>query len=300
MERAHTGDVMVRILEPGDEPLMESFLLPRVESSMFLLGNSRAAGLLDDDQVYQGTYAALFEGDEIIGVVAHYWNGSLVFQAPRSLNRLWQAAIQASGRPIGGLIGPQAQVAEAESALGSRIANSAIQLDESEGLFCLDLDELIVPANLSTGRVVGRRIEPRDLELVTAWRVAYNIEAIGATESPELWEESRTSMERSLREGRTWILEEEGEPVASTSFNTAIQEAVQVGGVWTPPPLRRRGYGRCVVAASLLDARSEGVEKAILFTGEKNIAAQRAYTALGFRHIGDYRLMIFRPPLEIL
>jgi RimJ/RimL family protein N-acetyltransferase len=291
---------MVRILEPGDKTLLESFLLPRVESSMFLLGNSRAAGLRDDGQVYQGTYAALFEDGEIASVVAHYWNGSLVFQAPRSLNQLWQVAVQASRRPIGGLIGPQAQVAEAESALESQIANSAIQLDESEGLFCLDLEEIIVPANLSTRRVVGRRIEPRDLELVTAWRVAYNVEAIGAQDSPELWEESRASIERSLQEGRTWILEKEGEPVASTSFNTAIQEAVQVGGVWTPPELRRRGYGRCVVAASLLDARSEGVEKAILFTGERNIAAQKAYTALGFRHIGDYRLVLFQPPLEII
>jgi RimJ/RimL family protein N-acetyltransferase len=289
---------VISILEPGDEPLLESFLLPRVESSMFLLGNSRAAGLLDDGQVYQGTYAALLEGGEIAGVVAHYWNGNLVFQASRSLNRLWQAAVQASRRSIGGLIGPQNQVAKAKSALSSRIADSAIQMDESEGLFCLGLDELIVPADLSSGRVVGRRVEPRDLDLVTAWRVAYNVEAIGAQDSPELWEESRASMERSLQEGRTWVLEKEGKPVASTSFNTAIKEAVQVGGVWTPPELRRQGYGRCVVAASLLDARSEGVEKAILFTGEKNIAAQKAYAALGFRHIGDYRLMIFQPSIE--
>jgi RimJ/RimL family protein N-acetyltransferase len=266
---------------------------------MFLLGNSRAAGLRDDGQVYQGTYAGLFENGEIAGVVAHYWNGNLVFQAPRSLNRLWRAAVQASRRSIGGLIGPKNQVIEAESALGSRIPNSAIQLDESEGLYSLELDEIIAPADLSSGQVVGRRIEPRDLDLVTAWRVAYNIEAIGAQESPALWKDSRNSMERSLREGRTWILEKDGEPVASTSFNTAINEAVQVGGVWTPPELRRRGYGRCVVAASLLDARSEGVDKAVLFTGEKNIGAQKAYTALGFRYIGDYRLMIFRPPLEV-
>ncbi len=61
--------------------------------------------------------------------------------------------------------------------------------------------------------------------------------------------------------------------------------------------LRRRGYGRCVVAASLLDARAQGVEKAILFTGESNLAAQRAYTALGFRHIGDYRLLLLQSPM---
>lgn len=38
--------------------------------------------------------------------------------------------------------------------------------------------------------------------------------------------------------------------------------------------------------------------KAILFTGESNIAAQKAYAALGFQHIGDYRLVFLKSPLE--
>jgi predicted GNAT family acetyltransferase len=46
----------------------------------------------------------------------------------------------------------------------------------------------------------------------------------------------------------------------------------------------------------LLDARAEGVTTSILFTGINNTPAQRAYVALGFRHIGDYRLMLLPPP----
>jgi len=61
---------------------------------------------------------------------------------------------------------------------------------------------------------------------------------------------------------------------------------------------RRRGYARAVVAASLLDARAEGAQTAILFTGESNTAAQKAYVALGFRHIGAYRLLLLRTPRE--
>jgi predicted GNAT family acetyltransferase len=64
--------------------------------------------------------------------------------------------------------------------------------------------------------------------------------------------------------------------------------------VYTPPELRSRGYGRAVVAASLLDARAEGAERTILFTPVENIPAQRAYEALGYRHIGDYRLLLLR------
>jgi len=43
---------------------------------------------------------------------------------------------------------------------------------------------------------------------------------------------------------------------------------------------------------------SEGVKKGILFTGEDNIAAQRAYEALGFRRIGDYSIVLLRSPLK--
>lgn len=101
-------------------------------------------------------------------------------------------------------------------------------------------------------------------------------------------------MESSLERGDTWLLEDDGRPVAVTSFNAALAEVVQVGGVWTPPDRRGRGYGRAVVAASLLDARAEGVGRTVLFTGEANEPAIRAYLALGFQRVGDYRVVLLR------
>ena len=289
-----TSKPTLRILRPGDEAVLEAFLLPRIESSMFLVGNMRSAGLTDNGRPYEGTYAATLKGGQVTGVVAHYWNQNLVFQAPllHDLAPLWQAAVAASQRPIGGLIGPNDQVAKAKQELD--IDDSMAQMDEQEKLYSLTLKDLKVPGELSSGRVMGRRIEPRDVDLVTQWTAAYSVEALSAEQDPLLEEKSRKSVERSLKEGSTWVLASRGEPVACSSFNTAIKEAVQVGGVWTPPEFRRRGYGRAVVAASLLDARAQGVEKAILFTGEGNLAAQRAYTALGFRHTGDYRLVLLR------
>ena len=69
-----------------------------------------------------------------------------------------------------------------------------------------------------------------------------------------------------------------------------------MGGVFTPPEFRRRGYARAVVAASLLEARAGGVSTGILFTGAENVAAHRAYVALGFRIVGTYRLLLFSAP----
>ena len=95
--------------------------------------------------------------------------------------------------------------------------------------------------------------------------------------------------------GEIWLLEEAGRPVSTTGFNATLDEAVQVGGVWTPPRLRGRGYARAAVAASLLEARSAGVRRSVLFTGPENLPAQKAYEALGFRQVGSYRLVLLRP-----
>lgn len=288
---------MIRILQPGDEAVLEAFLLPRIETSMFLVGNMRAAGLRDEGQRYGGTYAAAFEGNRIVGVVAHCWNGNLIFQAPSHSHALWQEAVRASGRDILGLIGSSDQVDPVWADL--RRAESTLQLDETEHMFSLRLDNLLIPEPMRAGRVSGRRAKPRDLDLLVPWLVAYSVEALGDEDTPALQEQLRAGTQRSIAERRTWILEAQGRPVACSSFNIAIREAVQVGGVYTPPELRSRGYGRSAVAASLLDARTEGVGTAILFTGVDNVAAQRAYMALGFRNIGDYRLVLLRSPLEI-
>jgi uncharacterized protein len=282
----------IRILDPRDADALEAFLAPRLESSMFLIGNLRAAGLQDHGAPYEGTYAAAYEQGQMVAVAAHYWNGSLVLQAPAHVGPLCKAAAVASGRPVRGFIGPAAQVEQAMEALDIPAANA--QLDERETLYSLALPELQVPEPLATGQVRGRRAGRDHVELVTEWRVAFSLESLGDEDSPRLWEHVRASVRRGVSEGRIWVLEEAGLPVSTSGFNAAIREAVQIGGVWTPPALRGRGYGRAVVAASLLSARAEGVGRAVLFTGLDNVPARRAYVALGFQPLGDYRLVLLR------
>ena len=291
---------LIQILDDSDSATLEAFLRRRRASSLFLLSNMRRAGLVDQGLRYQGTYAAAFEASgALAGVVAHYWNGNLIFQAPpETVVRLARAALVASPRALKGLIGPAAQVEAAYAALP--ISEERIQLDSTEKLYRLYLSELQVPAALASGQVRARRIAADDLELLTRWRAAFSVETLGEEDGEDLHLRSRATVENSLRQGATWLLEDErGRPVSTTSFNATTSEAVQVGGVWTPPELRSRGYGRAVVAASLLDARKEGVQEAILFTDEENRPAQRAYEALGFEEIGDYRLLFLRVPLRV-
>jgi RimJ/RimL family protein N-acetyltransferase len=48
-----------------------------------------------------------------------------------------------------------------------------------------------------------------------------------------------------------------------------------------------------------VSARAGGATTAILFTGVENLPAQRAYQALGFSQIGDYRLLLLRQGISV-
>ena len=81
-------------------------------------------------------------------------------------------------------------------------------------------------------------------------------------------------------------------PCEGQSFraDSQVRDNVQIGGVWTPPELRGRGYARRVVAGALRVAEGEGVRRAVLFT--ENPAARRSYEALGFRQVGEFGVIV--------
>lgn len=280
----------VRLLGADDAPAFEAFLGPRAESSLFLLANARRAGFEDSGLPFTGAYAGAFEGELLTGVAAHYWNGIVALQAPAHLDEVLRRAVGASGRAVAGLTGPYDQVVAARGALSASARPAAVE--KPEGLFVLDLGRLAVPDALASGRVQCRRPRAEDLPRLVEWRAAYRREVLGEPAGRENEAASRDDV-RSLQEsGSHWLLEAGGVPVAYSAFNARLPEIVQVGGVWTPPPLRGRGFARAVVAASLLEARAGGVRRAVLFT--ENPAAAKAYAALGFRRVGDYGLVIFK------
>jgi predicted GNAT family acetyltransferase len=273
----------LRILGRGDEEALEAFLAPRASTSMFLRANARTAGLEDRSEPLQATYSAAFEDDAIVAVAAHCWNGVLLVQAPVHLPELTRAAIDASGRRLTGIIGPVEQVRAARDALGVLDP----RVDDVEDLYTLHLSELRVPEQLA--RLSFRRPRNSELPLLFAWREQYLLETKLAAEGPRLHEEAREGIELLHSQNAHWILLDGRSPVAYTAFNARLPDIVQVGGVWTPPDLRGRGYARCAVAASLLQARAEGVRRALLFTGSASGA--RAYQALGFAREGQFGLL---------
>ena len=286
----------IRRLTQDDYPAFERFLAGRAESSMFLRSNARAAGLDYAGESFQARYFGAFEASELAGLLALSWGGHLMAQAPVDLLGPLLAALQAQEPEAlaTGLLAPADQAA----CLMERLKPSpeSIRLSEIEPLFRLALDRMAVPEPLRAGALVARRAGLEDLDLVVPWRVAYDIETMGGLR-PEMEADARAAIAAWIERLPIFLLQADGRPVAMAAWNAELPDMVQIGGVFTPPELRGRGYGRAAVAAALIAARDRGATAAILFTHTPS--AERAYRALGFKEIGRYHIALFEPGVRL-
>lgn len=278
----------------ADRPALEAYLAARSDTCMLMRANLRAAGLAwhaPDGERLQAQYVLARRGGAVIGAVAHCWNGMVAIQADAHAGELVVDVVRRSGRRVAGLLGELARVAAARTALGLDAA--AVTMDSDETLMSLSLDRLAVPPALRDGVVRGRRAEPRDRELLIAWRTAYGLETELQQTAAEAEERAASTVDAMLAQADRpiWLVEHDGAPVATCAHNAVLPDSVQIGGVFTPPALRGRGHARAVVAASLIDARATGATRAILFTPRADAVA--AYRAVGFAAIGHYGIVLF-------
>ncbi|HEU4578345.1 MAG TPA: GNAT family N-acetyltransferase [Polyangiaceae bacterium] len=282
-----------RLLLPADAALLEAFLAQHRDSSMFLRSNARHGGLVDRGKYLQATYVGCFHDGALVGVAAHCWNGMLLVQAPGAgLAETVCAAVKHSRRGVNGFSGPLDQIRAARRALA--LDQVPTQLEEQESLFALQLSELSVPEALRDGSLQCRPPLPQERQLLGDWRLGFDIESLNVKPSESARKRAGESVDAQIAAGNAWVVIAGGAPVSYSAFNAALPDIVQLGGIYTPPEQRNRGYARAAVAGSLLAARARGVTRAVLFT--KNPSAMRAYEAVGFRRIGEYGLVLLARP----
>ncbi|MCU0909225.1 MAG: N-acetyltransferase [Rhodobacteraceae bacterium] len=278
----------LRAATAADVAALEVFLTARAAGSMFPLGNLRAHGL-GHGQGGEDAHATRFwvaDGPGgIVGTLGLTAGGMLLPQWP---DGDWaQARGLLAGVPVEGAVGPADQVRPLLAALG--IDRAPRRSDTDQPAFALDLSGLVVP----DGPGDLHPLAAEDLPWLTDWRAAYAAEVQGAS--------GPAARMRAGAEVRAWIaagshrgLRVAGQPVAICGFNARLPGIVQVGGVFTPPPLRGRGHARRAVALHLAEARTGGVVQAVLFAASD--PAARAYVAIGFRRTGTVAVVLFDGP----
>jgi RimJ/RimL family protein N-acetyltransferase len=275
----------LRLAGSTEVAALDAFLAARAEGSMFPLANLRAHGL-GHGQGGEDAHATRFwiaEGaDGIAGALGMTAGGMLMPQWP---DGDWTRALPAlTGARIEGAVGPSDQVRPLLAALG--LDGAPRRSDTDQPSFALDLADLTVP----DGPGDLHPLSSADLPWLIDWRTAYAAEVQGAT-GPAARVRAGAEVRGWLSAGRHRVLRVAGDPVAICGFNAALPGIVQVGGVFTPPPLRGRGHARRAVALHLAEAGAAGVTRAVLFAASD--AAARAYVAIGFRRTGTVAVVLF-------
>lgn len=272
----------------ADLPSIGALLHRHVQSSMFLLGDLRDHGL-GSDAPHGMT---LWVRPDLSGVFGVSNSGMVLIQAPHSSIEDWRAAhALLAGSALIGCIGETGQVRSFLSACN--LAERQTRLDEDEPGFLLELDQLVIPP-VQEAALIPLSDAPRDL--VEGWRAAYHGEILG-TAPENCAQDARRDIAGYLERDSHRVLTISERAVAMTGFNAQIPDVVQVGGVYTPPDLRSRGYARLAVALHLEAAQRAGVERAVLFAASP--AAAKAYQAIGFKPAGSFSLVLFALEQEV-
>src|SRR2546428_527611 len=96
-------------------------------------------------------------------------------------------------------------------------------------------------AALESGALRCRHPAATELERLVDWRVRFAVEALGATDGPDLRQASADDVRLQHERGTDWLLLAGATPVSYSVFNAMLADIVQIGGVWAPP--ERRGGG---------------------------------------------------------
>lgn len=210
------------------------------------------------------------------GLVARTNDGTVLPQLPR-LRPADGPGLRAAmaGATIRRVIGPDPQLRGLIKALA--LDEAPLRSYARQPGFTLPLDALKLPETVGLDL---RDTHVNDRPMLTQWRAAYLVE-VRNMPTIKAAAEAVDDVNRFLASRQYRVLMQGARPVALTGFMAVWGTTAQVGGVYTPPDLRRRGYARAAVALHLAEARDRGLRAAVLFAASE--PAARAYRAIGFR-----------------
>ena len=153
------------------------------------------------------------------------------------------------------------------------------------------LEEVTTP-----GGVAGalRRTRPADRELLAAWMTAFDVESFG----PEAGRRDMNALADELIAAphRTGFVWDDDGPVSTASVTGSTPNGIRVGGVYTPPERRGRGYASACVAAVSQRELELGRRWCFLFTDIANPTSNAIYARLGYRPVRDVDIYRFEAP----
>jgi uncharacterized protein len=151
------------------------------------------------------------------------------------------------------------------------------------------LRTLVPPAPVSGAM---RLAESTDRELALSWVRAFASEVLHGGEDDARLERSVHARLGSTQAGLA-LWEIDGRPVSLAGFGGPTPSGIRIGPVYTPPVLRRRGYGTAVTAAASQMLLERGHRFCFLYTDLANPTSNAIYMRIGYEPVCDSREVAF-------
>jgi predicted GNAT family acetyltransferase len=251
----------------------------------------RAARFLADEPVLNNVVLTLLHGRVAHPEPGRYWVASsngrvtgVVFQSPRdfvaTITPMDQDvvtatvdAIATAGIALPGVSGEATTTAHFAGAWTERTKSGAKPV---LGQRVYEV-AAIVPPRPTKGAL--RRATTADRNVLVRWLVAFQDE-IG-----ERLGDATVEVDRRLAAGTLWLWDD-GDVVAMAGRSEPVAGVARIGPVYTPPPVRGRGYASALVG-EMSAAALDGGDRCILYTDLENPTSNSIYRALGYRAVAE-------------
>ncbi len=289
METPSDSDVRVisdrtRSLLETDRRDLVAFLRRGVEENIYLLSRIAVDGVVNEESAAHGRFFGHFGKSGLDGV-AFFGHRKGMVLAGGGDEFLRDTAALALGEESDWIV-MVAPLAVADGFLSHyRWRGRPTHINRVQEFYVLRSDGLTD----DLGDV--RRAEAADLETVVHMSEQMLLEDFDLAPGSLSADGIRESMRLKIRDGRTWLLEDDGEVVFKVDVSAQYSGGSQIEGVFTPPDRRGRRYARRGVAGVCHELLKTS-DFVSLHVDRENAPARRAYERAGFQAHSAFRLAL--------
>lgn len=284
-------------LTARDRGLVEDFLGRAPLQRLFLGSNLERGGLEDGPSLFQGRWFGTRERERLSALGQAVNQGSLLV-AGESPDRV--AALAPAFHSLGTAPLRILGMAEEVEALhrGLMVCGPYPVREVRDSSLQVLTPETLAPPRGGDEPGVLRPARLEDVSLLLEWKIRFRVDSLG--DDPAWLDQGvmRRSLELTVAEERQVVLEAGGRPVSMARLNATTRRFAQLGGVYTPPELRGRGFGSCLVRALCRGCLDQGREAMALTVDPAKTRANQLYARIGFRPRGTYRFLLLEPGSE--
>ncbi|NLU74736.1 GNAT family N-acetyltransferase [Streptomyces sp. HNM0575] len=211
--------------------------------------------------------------------------GLVLTRLPNAARRPLAEAYLRQQPCLAGVFGPE-DVALSFARTWAGLTGTGWRLRRAERLY--RLARLQPPAVPADG--FGRIAEAADRALLVDWWAAFSSELDRSHR-----EDAARSVEDRLSYGGLMLWEDGGKPVSLAGVSRTAAGTARIGPVFTPEPLRGRGYASAVTATLSRRTLEAGVRDVLLFTDLANPTSNALYQRIGYREVADFAEVDFVP-----